>query len=196
MWEREASLHDDIAAAWGSVGHMQNLVDIYRALNTIRGSLKRWSMHKFGSVTKELQKLRERIVVLSDQTSTDQEEELERLRFIMDEILYREEMMWLQRSRIAWLKEGDRNIKFFHMKVVASMKKNKITRLSKEDVNLTQDKNEMEGLTHSFFQDLYKVDPLIWPGELLQLIHARITPEMNESLCKVFSAEEISDALF
>jgi hypothetical protein len=54
----------------------------------------------------------------------------------------------------------------------------------------------MEGLTHSFFQDLYKADPLVWPGELLQLMHARITPEMNESLCKVFSAEEISDALF
>jgi hypothetical protein len=126
------------------VGHMQNLADIYHALNTVRGSLKKWSMQKFGSVTKELQKLRERIAVLSDQMSIDQEEELERLRFRMDEILYREEMMWLQRSRVAWLKEGDRNTKFFHMKAATRMKKNKITRLRKEDGNLTQDKNEME----------------------------------------------------
>jgi hypothetical protein len=101
-------------------------------------------MQKFGSVTKELQKLRERIAVLSDQMSIDQEEELERLRFRMDEILYREEMMWLQRSREAWLKEGDRNTKFFHMKAATRTKKNKITRLRKEDGNLTQDKNEME----------------------------------------------------
>jgi hypothetical protein len=84
-----------------------------------------------------LQKLWERIAVLSDQTSTNQEEELERLRFRMDEILYREEMMWLQRSRVALFNEGDRNTKFFHMKAAARMKKNMITRLRKEDGNLT-----------------------------------------------------------
>jgi hypothetical protein len=192
----EASLHDEIVTAWESVGHMQNLADVYHALNTGRGSLKKWSMNKFASVTKELQKLRERIAVLSDHTSTNQEEELEMLRFRMDKLLYREEMMWLQQSRVAWLKEGDRNTKFFHMKVAGCAKKNKITRLRKEIGNLTQDKKEMEGMTRSFFQYLYKADPSVEPGELLQLIHARITPEMNESLCKSFSEEEISDALF
>jgi hypothetical protein len=54
----------------------------------------------------------------------------------------------------------------------------------------------MEGITCSFFQDLYEVDPLVRPGEVPQLIQGRMTPEMNESLCKFFSEEEISDALF
>jgi hypothetical protein len=39
---------------------------------------------------------------LSGHTNADQEEEFDRLRYRLDEILYREEMMWLQRSRIAW----------------------------------------------------------------------------------------------
>jgi CRISPR/Cas system type I-B associated protein Csh2 (Cas7 group RAMP superfamily) len=151
MWEREASLHDAIVNVWESVGNMQSLSDVSHALDIVRGSLKKWSMDKFGFVTKELQKLREKIEVLSGRTSANQEDELERLRLRIDEILYREEMMWLQLSRIAWLREGDRNTKFFHMKAVDRAKKNKIKRLRKEDDSLTQERKEMESMTRDFF---------------------------------------------
>jgi hypothetical protein len=54
----------------------------------------------------------------------------------------------------------------------------------------------MESMTRSFFQDLYKADPSVQPRELIQLMLARITLEMNQSLCRTFSEEEILDALF
>jgi hypothetical protein len=195
MWEREESLHEEIGKAWETAGQVQTLGDVSRALAKVKTSLKQWSLDKFGSVTKELKKLHDRMEELSRCGNADQEE-FDKLRCRMEEGLYREEMMWLKWSRITWLKEGDMNTKFFHMKAAGWAKKNKITRLRKDNRQLTQVKEEMEGMACSFFQDLYRADPTVQPDKLLQIMQTQITPEMNEALCKDFSAKEISDALF
>jgi hypothetical protein len=72
MWEREETLQGAIKTAWDSVGQVQNLGDISCALDKVRSSLKKWSMDKFGSVTKELQHIRERMEELSGHTNTNQ----------------------------------------------------------------------------------------------------------------------------
>jgi hypothetical protein len=43
-------------------------------------------------------------------------EEIRRVTDSMNELLYREEMMWMQHSRIDWLREGDQSTKFFTVK--------------------------------------------------------------------------------
>jgi hypothetical protein len=68
-------------------------------------------------VTQELEELRAKL----EEARADpfcSTREVRRISDRMDELLYREEMMWLQRSRIAWLKEGDRNTSYFHKQAV------------------------------------------------------------------------------
>jgi hypothetical protein len=61
----------------------------------------------------------------------------------MEELLYREEMMWMQRARVNWLKEGNHNTKYFHRKAADRAKKNKIKRLRRmEETQKTKERWE------------------------------------------------------
>jgi hypothetical protein len=114
----------------------------------------------------------------------------------LDEILYREEMMWLQRSRINWLREGDRNTKYFHHKVMWIAKKNRIRKLKRDDDSWCSNEEVMQGIAASYFENLFRKDTYIDPTVIVELFEPKVTSDLNFELCKPYSPEEIADALF
>jgi hypothetical protein len=131
MWEREHALPDIISSAWEEAGQKSDLGDISNALQKVMDVLHAWGRRKFGNVTRELSRLRRKLAVLYEEDAPTDE-----IRVVLDamnELLYREEMLWLQRSRISWLKEGDRNTKYFHRKAVWRACKNRIKSLKDQD---------------------------------------------------------------
>lgn len=61
-----------------------------------------------------------------------------------EELIKREEIAWRQRSRALWLKEWDRNTKFFHKVANAHKRYNSIDQLLVQG-ELTQDSARIEG---------------------------------------------------
>ena len=47
----------------------------------------------------------------------------------LNEMLAKEESYWHQRSRVSWMREGDRNTRFFHANATQRRQKNKINGL-------------------------------------------------------------------
>ncbi|EAZ07996.1 hypothetical protein OsI_30258 [Oryza sativa Indica Group] len=193
-WERDPAISEVIAESWGISGAKQDLSDTNQALFRMMSNLRTWSKKKFRNVSREIEKTRKKLseLLLSNTDSM----EIRRVSDQMNELLYREEMIWLQRSRIAWLKEGDRNTRFFHSKAVWRAKKNKITKLRDSDGTVHSTTKELESMATEYFQRLFTADPSIDHSRVTSLIKPKVTDAMNEELCKTVSEEEIANALF
>lgn len=105
-------------------------------------------------------------------------------------------MMWLQRSRLAWLREGDRNTSYVHRQVVWRARKNKIHKIKRGDGTWCEDKTEIKRMITDFYKSLYIAQPMIDREDLLQLVNEKITIDVNEALCHPFFEQEIANALF
>jgi len=65
-----------------------------------------------------------------------------------------EEILWRQKLRVQWLKEGERNTKFFHRAVIQRHHTNKITHLISDEGNVLHSHEAMEATLIRHFQNL------------------------------------------
>ena len=179
MWERDASLGERISQAWEGEATKGDLGTINAALRGVMKTLKEWSSVQFGSIRKELERLR--ALLAEQQANGNDDQAVKDTIRTMNEMLYREEMLWLQRSRVSWLREGDRNTKFFHQRAVWRERKNKIRKLKGADGSWCSDRSIMEGMVNDYFSSLYTKDPSVSPQEVVSLFDQCITAEMNET---------------
>ncbi|KAL9680585.1 hypothetical protein QQ045_018466 [Rhodiola kirilowii] len=117
----------------------------------------------------------------------------------LDQWLLREEVLWLQRSRISWLKSGDRNTKFFHACANQRHKKNRIKELKDARGAPVSDKDLLTSLAADYFVDIFRPSyangDIDWSQQLVCL-QPVISDEMNRALLDDISEEEVRRAVF
>jgi hypothetical protein len=70
----------------------------------------------------------------------------------LDTILKKEELMWFQRSRVHWLKDGDRNTKYYQMKAVTRRRKNNVLMLKGENGQWVDNVNQIRSMALIFIK--------------------------------------------
>ncbi|GJZ02917.1 reverse transcriptase [Tanacetum coccineum] len=96
-----------------------------------------------------------RLEKLQKQPRYDSHREQQDLQNEIKELYAREEIMWRQRSRIQWLKEGDKNTQFFHAQATSRRKRNNLLKLRTEDGRWVNDTNGLCNMVSSYFDDLF-----------------------------------------
>lgn len=101
-----------------------------------------------------------------------------------------------QRSRVDWLKEGDRNTSFFHARASARRRNNKINFLRKADGSKCEDPEQIRCMVYDFYATLFTSEPSYTIDAVLEAIPKKVTEDMNEALCREYTNDEIKTALF
>ena len=120
------------------------------------------------------------------------------MRFLESEInmlLEKEAKMWAQRSKIMWLKDGDRNTKFFHNKASQRQCHNYITKLHDQTSRWCTRHSQVNEIFFNFYQDLFKFANPNSFAEVLEVIPHVDTNDMNEKLIIDITIEEVETAL-
>jgi len=110
-----------------------------------------------------------------------------------------EKILWMKKSRVKWLKEGEHNTKFFHCSMIQRRHSNRITiRISEKGNKITSHSNIEQELT-TLFQNIL-VEPLLDRSESIQAIVQKIphlvTDEQNTNLMRLISLEEVETSNF
>ena len=105
-------------------------------------------------------------------------------------------MIWKQKSRELWLKEGDRNTKFFHLSTIIRRRQNSITALKAENGQWVTGSNQIRELFYQHFKNLFTDEEVDFPENLDDLMTRCISEEENQGLNTIPTPEEIKTALF
>jgi hypothetical protein len=198
MWRRVPDYKETLEAAWNaSKGEAMSLSSTLASINWMAPMLRDWSRATFGSVRKQIRKLEKQLFFLWGQSVTEvnvkEEREVERK---LCDLFECKEIMARQRSRVDWLREGDRNTTFFHAKASSHKLTNKISALLQEDGSKCESQGEIKGMVHNFYEQLFSYEPCDSVDAVLDAIPTKLTEEMNYDLYKPYTEEEIGAALF
>ena len=195
MWLKEAGFIDRVKSWWTLYSFPRSPSHIMASkLKALKLDLKQWNTSEFGNIHFKQQKLLQSLHELetsSERRDLSKDEKFARTRLISDleKNTYLDEICWRQKSWAMWLKEGDKNTKYFHKVANSHRRRNSLCHLSINGA-LSIDQDAIKTYISCFYKQLYTEDTYSRP--LLDgLPFALISSEEANWLERPFENEEI-----
>ena len=140
---------------WRTGSSQGGLQGVIEALAVVQSQLGEWGQHEFGNMQKKVRRLQARLDKLrcASLRRGPTEEEISVAKQLREDL--RQEEIWLkQRSRVSWLREGDRNTGYFQAQAAQRKRINRITSLEADDGRVCTDPAEVKTVILGFYQAL------------------------------------------
>ena len=165
-------------------------------LESCHVSLDAWNKNDFGHVGQQIARLQKTLERLELQpTSPSIITEMQKTRVELNCWLEEEDAMWLQKSRINWFREGDRNTRYFHSKTSARYQNNLIDGMEDSNGNWQEDISIVEGIIVDYYSTLFSTSNPTDFVKLLDALEPKVTSAMNQMLLRDFQESEVKKAL-
>jgi hypothetical protein len=195
MWLKEEGFVDKVYSWWSLFSFTGSPSFILaKKLRALKGKIKRWNREVFGNVGARNKALAEELELLdrSEEVRRLSKEEKERRRSLVSDLeasLLQKEISWRQKSRVRWLKEGDKCTKFFHQVASANRRNNSIESLIVNG-SPTSDPVCIGEHVVNYYESLFS-EPLSWRPRLDNLEFDRLNGEEASSLEDPFEEREV-----
>jgi hypothetical protein len=152
----------NLSKSWweqAEIDHGTCMYKFQQRLKNFKVQLKRWNKNVFGNILQRKQEIEQQLealqkVFIAGERTTSLIKEEEKLRAELEERHEQEEILWRQKSRVQWLKEGEKNTKLFHRSMVHRRYINKITQLEDNQGNPIRDHVSIEEELTNYYKDL------------------------------------------
>ena len=173
-------------------------------LKYMKEYLKLWTKKSLGNIILEKQKLEKQIeeiqLRMMEEGCTNNVKTREHI--LMQELMQhkkKEEIVWQQKSRKLWLKEGDQNTRFFDKSTIQNHQHNWISQLKSSIGHVIEKKSDLEQqLVHFYSKLLNEIneDQGREIEEITRNIPKLVTSEHNAMLMRTIEREEVEEAIF
>ncbi|KAL9682198.1 hypothetical protein QQ045_013991 [Rhodiola kirilowii] len=195
-------MHDNfltlVSTHWADHAHDNPLRNFAMKLKRLGRCLTKWNCETFGNVHKLVIEKENLVDSLEKrlQSSWNNDTHLEVVQAKKDLSTYLRYQynMLEEKSRIDWLRDGDRNTNLMHASIKARRIYNTV-RLLLEDGSYTDDVDTIGRDAVNHFKALFGDFPNHTEISIDNLIHSSVTESDNTTLCRLLDEEEIRDTL-
>ncbi|KAG9443780.1 hypothetical protein H6P81_015120 [Aristolochia fimbriata] len=199
-WLLEDSFKEKLKTWWEDcVAHGSACLRFSKKLKSLKYKIRAWAKERNIDFDKEKAELLDKIQVfdrieeLNGSLSIPKGIERDLLTKAYEDKVTQERIYWKQRARFKWVKEGDGNTKFFHAIASAHKRRNRISSLTIDGVEISSKQQIIKEFT-DFYSDLYDDRNIVRPFPS-GLPLKSLPPTARELLEKPFTMEEIEEGI-